>query len=666
MRTLVWKEVRENVKLAALGGVIHTLLLVGQYRSYVASPNDISQPLATPDLLWTTIWFCGIFGAVLGWLQIHNERRPDLWAFLLHRPLTRTQVFLAKTLAGLGIYTAVVALPLLGFIIWALWPGHVAAPFELRMLRPLAATLLSGTAFYFAGMLTGLRQARWYGSRALSLGMALIVCVLMNMRPVWWQGFLVILVGVPILGLAAWGAFQTHGNYHRQPVWGKASLTFATMLGCMIVALVAAILVSNLFPGIDRPDARSNYVMTPEGVVCKVTDGPGDKSEITDLKGKPLLDEKTRQAVALADFNRRMHQSSALPLDPEEKPPLELWVRADLSPAFAWQKTADTRWFYWQRYGRLVGYDILTRRCIGSLGPNGFAKDLVGDGSHFGDSTKFGDRELASTETTLYRLDLERRTIKPVFTTTTSDPLQFSQEIKFEVDATNRQYIAVVTKQQIHLLSRDGQPIWKVSYDPQNRAYRQADIHFLDKPGQYALWMAPNYWDNVRANWKLPTHVIWLARDQGILKTADLPALPHPPSAPGPRETLCCAVTPPLILSALPYLNLGTDPPGIPHELLMLNWAGALVICLPVGVWLGRRYRLPLAAQLGWAVFVLLFGVPGLLAFLSVQEWPARVACSACKRPRLVDRPQCEHCGADFPPPEKTGTEIFAPLVASA
>ena len=77
--------------------------------------------------------------------------------------------------------------------------------------------------------------------------------------------------------------------------------------------------------------------------------------------------------------------------------------------------------------------------------------------------------------------------------------------------------------------------------------------------------------------------------------------------------------------------------------------------------WLGKEAA---GVAGGWAVFHLLCGVPGLLAFLSVQEWPAREPCPNCQRPRLVDRPQCEHCGAEFAPPEKTGTEVFAPLVA--
>jgi predicted amidophosphoribosyltransferase len=61
---------------------------------------------------------------------------------------------------------------------------------------------------------------------------------------------------------------------------------------------------------------------------------------------------------------------------------------------------------------------------------------------------------------------------------------------------------------------------------------------------------------------------------------------------------------------------------------------------------------------------VFLLGIAGLLTLLCAQEWPARVACPNCKKLRAVDRELCEHCQAPFPPPEKNGTEIFAPLTA--
>ena len=102
MKALVRKEFRENVKPAALGLILYTLMLMQHYHDYVASPTNKGQPLANGGFQWSTGWFCAIFGAVLGWLQIHNERRPDLWGFLLHRPMTRTGIFLGKTSPGLA------------------------------------------------------------------------------------------------------------------------------------------------------------------------------------------------------------------------------------------------------------------------------------------------------------------------------------------------------------------------------------------------------------------------------------------------------------------------------------------------------------------------------------------------------------------------------------
>ena len=185
-------------------------------------------------------------------------------------------------------------------------------------------------------------------------------------------------------------------------------------------------------------------------------------------------------------------------------------------------------------------------------------------------------------------------------------------------------------------------------------------IYFLEAPGQYALWLVPSYRENEKAGWKLPTRVVWLARDQGIVRSADLPVLPRPISKPRLEAKLVPAVVPPAVLLSVPWLFHGWSGQEVPREDLLLSWGSAVLVCLPIGWWLGRRYRFCLGAQAGWAAFHVLFGVPGLLAFLSVQEWPAYESCPACKRPRLVDREQCEHCRAGFAPPEKTGTEVFA------
>ena len=43
------------------------------------------------------------------------------------------------------------------------------------MALPWLADVLTGLVYYFAGMLTAQREARWYGSRCLGLAAALVV-----------------------------------------------------------------------------------------------------------------------------------------------------------------------------------------------------------------------------------------------------------------------------------------------------------------------------------------------------------------------------------------------------------------------------------------------------------------------------------------------------------
>jgi hypothetical protein len=222
----------------------------------------------------------------------------------------------------------------------------------------------------------------------------------------------------------------------------------------------------------------------------------------------------------------------------------------------------------------------------------------------------------------------------------------------------------VITKRLVHLLTAEGKPVWQTPYEPARASSTVFQLFLLEPPGQFALWISPGGRADAEERAKQPAHVMWIARDQGVLKSLDLPALPVPHYVPRLEERLSCFVMPPALLSALPAGDAWTWGTRIPRELLLLSWAGAVLLCLPVGLWLGRRYHFSIAAQAGWAVFLLAFGVPGLLAFLSVQEWPAREACPNCKRLRLVDRPQCHRCGADWAPPEKTGTEVFAPLEA--
>jgi hypothetical protein len=74
---------------------------------------------------------------------------------------------------------------------------------------------------------------------------------------------------------------------------------------------------------------------------------------------------------------------------------------------------------------------------------------------------------------------------------------------------------------------------------------------------------------------------------------------------------------------------------------------------------LARRHAFSRGRSIGWSLCGLVWGLTGLLLMLAVQEWPARVTCPKCRKPRVVTRDTCEHCGAPHAAPAADGTEIF-------
>jgi ABC-type transport system involved in multi-copper enzyme maturation permease subunit len=225
MKTLIRKELRENLILTVLGLVVLVLFILLRYRDYTWSLEHTylgsdAQPLMSREFVDFIHFFCAVFGGILGWMQVWNERHRDLWAFLVHRPLTRTQLFLGKCLAGLLIYFLMPGLPLLGCVIWVAQPGHVAAPFEWQMVQPLTTAFLAGIVYYFAGMLTGLRQARWYASRGLGLVVAFLVSAGVSNANQFGQALFYLLGSTAVLGTAVWGAFHNEGHYEGQPAPG--------------------------------------------------------------------------------------------------------------------------------------------------------------------------------------------------------------------------------------------------------------------------------------------------------------------------------------------------------------------------------------------------------------------------------------------------------------
>ena len=683
MKTILQKDLRENFKMALIGLAIFSLLLLEGYQSCQNAVANVLrasgsvaagsvQPLLAESVLTEAAFFCAIFGAALGWLQTRNEAHRDLWAFLIHRPISRTDIFRGKVAAGLCLYALGAGLPLLILIGITRMPGHVAAPFEWAMALPLLSIFLTGAVYYFGGLLTGLRQARWYGSKCFGIGWGLVASLCAFTADEFWQSLGATLVAAAILAVAVWGAYQSGGLYRGQPAAGKGALILAMAAGCSAILFAAGALTMALAiqPFMHGVQIYSYYQMTRDGKIYKETLQDNELKSIVDLDGQPLMDPKTGRPIERREFEQRRAYGVSASSTLKSRRMNNSGFRQAARFFRPWN-IVDKKLWYVDRHGELVGYDGPTRRFIGLIRPPGFNGTAMAEqflptsaqinyfyNNYYNDAVT---RTLA-TARTVYQVDLEARQLKPIFTATSDDEIGGCAEnnsIIYEFGTNTTRSVLVTTRKSVLILKMDGQPILQTPYGPSSSEYPTVSVYYLvgDFSGiptdRFAIWFNPDFQMNSQSGWKMPAHVEWFGAGNSVSRRLDLPTLQMEAQESWP-ERVADALAPPALVIPSQKHFVQPEP--------LLSCALDLLCVLACG-WLARRYHFTSGATAGWLAFVLIFAIPGLLTLLCVQEWPTREICPKCQKLRMVDREHCEYCAAEFAAPERNGTEIFAPLV---
>jgi hypothetical protein len=211
-KTLIAKELRENAWIAAIALIAFAYLVIAQtgwasaITGYVRalpglhsygyySTGRYELPFIQEDFYSSYTLLASLLAIALGFRQSIGESLRGTFPLLLRLPTQRWQVFGAKLLAGLLIYLVCAALPIVAFAAWAAVPGTHASPFYWAMTVPAWVTWWTLTPFYFAAFLSGLRPARWAGSRLLPLATAAFpVMVLLDASGNWWISLVVVAV----------------------------------------------------------------------------------------------------------------------------------------------------------------------------------------------------------------------------------------------------------------------------------------------------------------------------------------------------------------------------------------------------------------------------------------------------------------------------------------
>lgn len=168
-----------------------------------------------------------------------------------------------------------------------------------------------------------------------------------------------------------------------------------------------------------------------------------------------------------------------------------------------------------------------------------------------------------------------------------------------------------------------------------------------DRP-QELIWLQPDGKITARQELDLNDRVVTSVLSNPLYEAAVFPV----PLAYGSQLVVAYAFEPdeargPSLRESLPMIWLGT--------LLLLLISAALAVCC-----FRRQKQLHLGAAWGWAIFVLLIGIPGYLAYRFHRPWPTVDHCPRCHAATPVRTGGCANCEAEFPAPEQTGVEVFA------
>jgi hypothetical protein len=207
--TIVRKELRELWMFAALAVglyVIYLCQLTGKGSTILAHtvwwvPGMNVEPPDVPfvqDNFSTMLFFIGAALAItLGFRQSAWEPFQGTALYLLHLPLYRRTIFLTQLLTGIGLLLVCTLLPILVYALWAAMPGTHPGPFEWSMTRPAFQVWLLMPLVYLAAFASGLRPARWFGSRFLPLFSVAFTGTLLALAAPWW------LIAFPLFLLVA-------------------------------------------------------------------------------------------------------------------------------------------------------------------------------------------------------------------------------------------------------------------------------------------------------------------------------------------------------------------------------------------------------------------------------------------------------------------------------
>ncbi|EDY21440.1 hypothetical protein CfE428DRAFT_0685 [Chthoniobacter flavus Ellin428] len=670
-KTILWKELRENFKWAALAAAV---LTVAQIYVLHVQPDVIINR----NTHITFLFGCALAGAALGAIQILPELNRDRWAALLHRPVPRSTLFLGKVTAGLLLYALAAGLPFLASVLFVSLPGLVAAPFFPAMAVPAASNVIFGIVFYAGALLVSLTHGRWYGRRAL-LALSVLPLFFFQLGTDW--------IFLPALGMslilltAAYGAMCGNGSASHAFPAARWSLAFAMFAGAEIFMGVLMVLLLVLWvalqPNSSNPPSSGSprrFVLTKDGQPLLSSYDGG--LHLTYPDGSPFTDKnyiENATSYRFAQFfpvgwnlkNWQAAFDAALAEDP---------LRRDryLQVAAGNNDNGAEYWYYLVRKNYFAGYDKLTRRRVAICDVEGFhSADAAPKPFPIRLEHPIFSRSAPYyywSGNQLYSLDFGDRTMKLLYTAPLGRIYASAPVCAGETPV----YLLLAFENAVQILDLHGKPLATAPYGHDPAIWPGLFVATVPGGERVFILYDPNFQREMKpGNPSLPSFVDEIDLQGRVVRSDS--AVTQEASPPESNGSLYLGLVPPFV-SALYTASGGRHPEAydtIPSILSDLGRAASSksflglvtalsAACAAITFWWARRAGLAKREAIHWTLFVFLFSLPGLVAFRLAAPWPTRVPCPSCSRKRPIETEECPACHQAWPPPKTSGTEIFA------
>jgi hypothetical protein len=192
LKALVIKELRESAGIVAVAAlaVLYVLGLLTGVRflpfTFGFWRVGASIPFVSDGLSPAYALVIGGLSVALGLKQSAWELNQGTYYFLLHRPATRRTIVGTKLVVGGAVVLSVGALLVMLYALWAASPGNSATPFYWSMTIAAWQLWACIVLVYFGAFLSGIRPARWFGTRLVPLVSAAFLAFTVWLNSWWW------------------------------------------------------------------------------------------------------------------------------------------------------------------------------------------------------------------------------------------------------------------------------------------------------------------------------------------------------------------------------------------------------------------------------------------------------------------------------------------------